>query len=209
MKNKAKKIKKMSNLIFSGSKPIFYRHVNDGLEDDPVKQYVNFEIIKNNLEDWNPSTCTINGKVVLNEDKRKSLTYEEKFYVSLPKNLTMILNLFTLSNGDVGEFIKYENTGKFERHKDRKKNGTSKYEHTYNLLIYFPGEYEGGDLIVYNEDGSSETIITNSNEYKYILIDINKYHETTEVTSGVKYLFKLPLYSQLLSNYLEDDRLED
>lgn len=199
----------MSNLIFLGDKPIFYRYVNDPLEDDRVKEYVNFETIKNDLNNWNSSTCTIDGKIVTDKNKRNSETYNEKFYVSLPDTLKQILNLFTVSGGDVGEFIKYENTGKFDKHKDRKKNGSSKYEHTYNLLIYFPTEYEGGDLIIYNEDETIQRITTNSHLYKYILIDINKYHESTEVTSGVKYLFKLPIYSKIELNYLEDDRLED
>ena len=157
----------MSVIVVDSIKPTFYkRNFVDALDTyDYTIEIVNFEDIKENSVNWIKETCTVHGETVLDLEKRNSYRYSIKYEVNLPADVRSVLNALNLLNPQSsGEFLAYNTGCKFTKHKDRKKDTSVRYEHTHNLLIIFPTEYTGGDLVIHDERINN----ANSSTYKYV-----------------------------------------
>lgn len=153
-----------------------------------------------NIE-WVKSTCTVNGKRIIDSEKRHSSKYYENVHIDFSQIQGLINVLHIVNRKHNKELIKYEQGDKFEKHKDSKLEPL----HCYTGLLYSPGDYKGGDLIIYNEDGTVEVIETSGDAWKFVIFDVNLYHESTPIESGAKYVFKFPLYDEHYPTYYSSD----
>jgi hypothetical protein len=112
-------------------------------------------------------------------EHRDSFISDEIFNLDITCHISHKLNM---SIDKHFEFIKYEVGGHFKNHKDRKRYDN----HTHTICIYPPCPYDGGELIL-----DDQYYFGVSKEYwTCIIFPINMRHQSMEVTSGTKYVFK-------------------
>ena len=179
--------------IESENKPIFYlinmdEYGNEELEILEINNIINDE------KNWIESTCGMSKQLVMNKKVRISKYYSIRAYLIIPDDIQILLNTLSLKPIEFGRFIKYDIGGMFRKHKDAKNPNVADYEHTHYLLLYFAGDYEGGDLIVYNDSGNERIVVHAGSTYKYVILKLGVFHESTKIERGNKYLYKLALY---------------
>lgn len=174
-------------------KPVFYSEDENGYID-----FLDFDNILNDEDNWIDSTCGTNNQNIMNRQIRISKYYKYRHYIMLSNEIKNILDTLSLKTLGLGKFLKYERGGVFKRHKDSQSDDIDGSKHTHYLLIYFPGNYKGGDLIVYDNNGNeSNRVITHEGtKYKYIILKLGTYHESTKIIYGTKILYKIALYSK-------------
>lgn len=161
------------------------------------------EFINNlNNNDFTQSTCTLDGERILNESKRSSKYYNKK--IKLLFDIRDSDNLNISSSYDNVELIKYDVGDKFDKHKDRKISDN----HTHTGLLYVPSQYTGGELVLYKYGIKQKIRTCDFNKPVIAIVNLEQYHSSECVNSGVKYVFKFPILS-LCDNNSDDEKLED
>ena len=178
-----------------------------------INEYFVNKIFNNEIE-WKESTCTVNGNSKTDLTKRNSLTNGNKYIINSKKiNEYLENNNFANINIMKFELLKYEIGGFFLKHRDKLySNSRSKYLHTHTCLLYPPSalcSYEGGDLIIYNEDNKTQIINTSLfTDWTFIIFDQKTYHEITPTITGKRHVFKGQLY-KINDNFKEIDSYDE
>jgi len=162
--------------------------------------------IKNikNLENFTPKTATVNGVAIVDETQRNCLVHHDNFFLDLnfdhhDMNFNLLNTQFELLGYPIGGF--------FNVHRDRQRDA----KHKYTILVYPKSTYTGGDLILKDslENATSVTVIETSKftTWMVVIFSIDLYHESKEVISGSKYVFKSEIYVN--ENSLREEKYED
>lgn len=181
--------------IESEEKPIFYME-----DENNYVKFLEIEDIINDESNWVESTCGNGSENVMDTRVRISQYYSLRPNIRVPNEVNEVLDSLSLKISGLGRFLKYEVGGLFKKHKDTRCHDMDGSIHTHYLLIYFPGDYEGGDLIIYPDKFSKREIgrvvAHEGTKYKYTLLKIGTYHESSKIIHGMKILYKIPLYTK-------------
>lgn len=154
--------------------------------------YTNDEILINDTPillfdfdscEWKKSTCGINGDEVIDLSIRNSFISTSEYSLTIHKfkelcELLGVENSEDKSNG--WSLLKYEVGSKFEKHVD------STGDYTFLVLPSTAiNNNVGGELIIGNEEP-----ILSDEHVKLIVFSKGIEHEVTEITTGVRYVFK-------------------
>ena len=199
---------------------IEYERINilsiDGENNNNINEKINSII---NSDNKNNSMVRLNGEYVNDPEIRNSYSYEitidfkSLFGIDhlgdikqLLKSIIGINNHKNIiwNNENNYVLLEYIKGGFFTKHRDKKINN----KHYGTLLIFPPAikqyEHVGGDLIIYNLDGT-KFIFESSKNKKWTFIAFHTYlqHECTEVISGRRIVFKKEL---LLKNQIKKQK---
>ena len=118
-------------------------------------------------------TNTKKFKIELSEELPSNLKYENELWINLKY--------------DAGSF--------FNTHQDRER--CENHTHTAILLVPLSQSYyEGGELILYKNDGSTEEITSDNEKYKLVVFPRVCPHEIKEVQFGIRQIFKRAITSE-------------
>ena len=92
--------------------------------------------------------------------------------------------------------IHYRLNDHFPRHRDLKVSD----DHLGAVLLYPPADYEGGELVIYNDDGSILHKVGchhKDNKIIMVLVPLSYEHEVLPITKGNRYVYLAPWYREV------------
>lgn len=142
--------------------------------------------ITSDVNNFIPKTATVSGISLVDETKRKSLVHKDKFKIMINDDSIP----YGISFDQEWELLAYTENGFFNKHHDRQLNKN----HKFTALLYPKSNHSGGELIL--EDDDSITIFESSkiNNWTLVIFPISMNHESLPVKSGIKYVFKSPIF---------------
>ena len=154
-----------------------------------------------NDENFERTRAGIGSELILDLNKRSSWTNKFSYFLNFNDEINNFFNEHNIYVANPFQLLKYKVGDFFLNHKDTKINSDAG-SHEYTCLIFCPysnENLEGGNLIFKNPDELYEikfnpSIETNKNNFVMIIFDVNMYHEVEPIISGMRLVFKKPLF---------------
>tara|TARA_Y100001937_G_scaffold13050_1_gene16987 strand:+ start:5523 stop:6074 length:552 start_codon:yes stop_codon:yes gene_type:complete len=120
--------------------------------------------------------------------KETRTSYQYDFYLEDFQKQMLLKKLKKLSIKDLPDkirILKYTEGQKFTKHRDKNSKDFSDRFKTLIIQLSHEYEYEGGDLLVYENDN---VIKANKEKGSVILFNAELYHEAKEIIKGTRYV---------------------
>lgn len=180
------------------------------LVDDNLGNLIDFDYSKlHHNRNFITTKLAIGDALILDREKRKSLTYNRLLHMKNPTELTEYFIINSILQGAAYlkcEILKYEEGDFFTNHMDTFIfDNHGKGEHKYTCLIFGTfeqedGYFEGGELHFKHPSGLYDikidpSIEVNKNKYVAVIFSIDMYHEVLPIIRGTRYVLKKPLFT--------------
>jgi hypothetical protein len=193
------------------------------LVDDNLGNLIEFDYSKlQHNRNFITTKLAIGDALILDREKRKSLTYNRLLHMENPTELEEYFNINSILHGpeySKCEILKYEEGDFFTNHIDTFIfDNHGKGEHKYTCLIFGTfeqedGYFEGGELHFKHPSGLYDIKIVpstevNKNKYVAVIFSIDMYHEVLPIISGTRYILKKPLFTSILVHSFKIEPLQ-
>lgn len=150
------------------------------------------------MEGASPTQVSIEGKMIVNEQVRKSTSIRDKFVISKFDEWKKLFDVYKIGVGSKHVY----NVGDFMcSHYDSRRPDLDGLPHIMTLVVFYNyGEYEGGQLIVNDKPIVFQNKRENERDKYMVLFGLGCKHEVLDVTKGKRITFTFPVYGKY--NYI-------
>lgn len=166
---------------------------NSNFTNYNITELLNTSIL--NKENFSRTVASVDNDTIVDLNQRSSWTNNYEFILETEEANNFFKNNNIIDESSEYKLLRYEEGDFFNNHLDRKLSDN----HKYTCLIFFNDEstdVEGGELSLQDENDLYGILFNPSNLEGLVMVifSIDLYHEVSQITKGVRYVFKKPLF---------------
>ena len=166
---------------------------NSNFTNYNITELLNTSIL--NKENFSRTVASVDNDTIVDLNQRSSWTNNYEFILETKEANNFFKNNNIIDESSEYKLLRYEEGDFFNNHLDRKLSDN----HKYTCLIFFNDEstdVEGGELSLQDENDLYGILFNPSNLEGLVMVifSIDLYHEVSQITKGVRYVFKKPLF---------------